>query len=266
VDEPNRFVHVALVKKGVTIGTTLTTIVSNILAAELAGNAYIVRNCNGTMTDAAYQEGRGAGKQSTRVLSAKHTVEFIDFNFVPNIERFWNLFKKQATNYQMVLFTSNYAWIVPSEVYLSAMPKVPITDNIETFIEGHVTVTWSYPDLPVAYNVGGTTVDTLQECQELFDAPTTLINASGSDLVIDGLTGEVGEGETVNAYIDTNTAALATAVIVDGAAPAGITIGVSGENITITGTPSETGTFEFTIKGSNATGVSQIVTVTITVI
>jgi hypothetical protein len=66
--EPNRIVHVAFVKKGTTISLASdTAFKSDILAAELAGNATIIRSVTGQKAAPSVKTAPGAGFKAQRL-------------------------------------------------------------------------------------------------------------------------------------------------------------------------------------------------------
>jgi hypothetical protein len=259
VDEPNKIVHIAFVKRGTTISTaTLTSAITAIKAAELACNAYVVRNVSGIYDGGTAQKGKGAGKQVSKTLSKKHTITYTDFNMVNNIS-FYNDFEDQAKNFDLYYFTSNLVWVATNS-FVSLEAKTPITDNIETFIEGTVIVEWSNRNTPLPY---ASTVDNIADCQLLFDGTSMVFsNVSGSAATIVGSEVSVHSGSPLSIKVDTGIS-LDTAVVYSGTLPAGYTIDTSTTFITIAGTSVSTGIYELVVRGENACGISGAVEVTI---
>lgn len=260
-EEANRIIHVAFVKKGTTINTSTAALLSStLLAAELACNAFIIRNVNGTKDAPSIQEGKGAGKQTTRILGKQHTINFTDFNYVSNIS-FWNAFERSAIGYDMYYFTDSKAWKVTG-AQISVAASDPITDDNSTFIEGTVMAKWTQKGNPLAYDA---TTDDFESCQELFDGTSlTWVNRSGGDSVISGSTITQDEDSLINVAADTD-ANISSVEIEEGVFPTGVSVSYSGQGIVISGTPTETGTFEVTIRASNACGIAGLTTVTIIV-
>lgn len=247
--ERNKIVHVAFVKKGTTINkTTPALLMSSLLAAELACNAYIVRNVSGEYDGGTPTEGTGPGKQISRPLGSAHQATFTDFNYVSNVE-FWNTFRFVAQNYEMYFFTDTLAWYVNKPV--SASAKGTITNDYQTFIEALVTVKWSNVANPIPYK---SDVDQLENCQTLFTFGT-FVNESNSLASISGANLSIDSGDTINTY--TNTAiTLSSVEVKEGSLPSGITVSVSGTKIYIQGHSTALGTYPVTIRASNACGVS----------
>lgn len=256
IDEPNKIVHVAFVKNGVTINnTTPSLLMSTLLAAELACNAYIIRGVSGAKAEPSYSEGKGRGKGLKTILAASHTVTIIDFDYINNAN-FWNKFKKYSQSYYMIYFTSNYAWIANKP--MSVKPGDPITDDLNTFIEASIVVEWSSIDNPLPYPAN---VDDLEDCQSLFDFSTLLgfQNTSGSEADITndptGDTINIDSNDIIAAALDTGVSSLSTVEVNSGSLPTGVTLAVSGDNILISGTPTVAGTYNIVVRGCNSCSI-----------
>lgn len=253
-DERNKVVHVAFVKRGTSISTS--SLSTNLLSAEMSGNAYIIRNVSGSYDGGAATFGKGLGKQVQRLLAKKHTLTFIDFTYIDNVG-FWNAIQKQAANYDLYFFTDTLGW-VQTNAYLSIEAKGTITDDNQTFIEAAITVTWSYVDNPLNYSAD---VDSLSACQQLFDGTAvSFANLSGSTgTIIQSSTDEIDLTRTVsslNARLQTGYN-LSSVSVFSGTLPTGLTLSYSGPYITLTGTTtSVAGTYTVVIKAANSVGVA----------
>lgn len=255
-DERNKVVHVALVKRGTTIG--LTTSAQDILTAELAGTAYVIRNVSGAYDGGKGTYGKGLGKAIKRLLAKTHVLTFIDFSYVANAA-YWAAMEGQAQNYDLYFFTDTQVW-VQTNAYLSIEAIGKITDDNTTFIEADITATWSFTSNPLNYPAS---VDLLAICQQLFNGSAiSFTNSSGSTASIISGSGLIPDeidmvhGSTViNAKLNAGVA-IASASVVDGVLPAGIALSYSGNYLVLTGTATTAGTYYVTVVGSNATGVS----------
>jgi hypothetical protein len=230
-EEPNRIIHIAFVKKGTTINTALA-LEPQLLQAEKACNAVIFRNTNATYDGGASSTGKGAGKQPTRILSKLHTIVATDFDITGQVE-FWNDFQESSIGYFPVYFTSNKGWVVDSGVSLTVDAKTPITDDINTFIEGNITITWSYKKTAIPFNA---TPDLLELCQALFEREDLLDweNIGGSTATFNGDIITVTQSVAFDVALDTGEdlySATTTATL-----PVGVTLGVLGQSITLSGT------------------------------
>ncbi len=249
VQESNKIVHVAFVKKGTSIDrSTPALYMSTLLAAELACNAYIRRNVSGEYDGGSFTKGTGPGKAISRPLGGTHVVTLIDFNYVGN-EVFWNDFKRAASNYEMHYFTDTRGWYVNKPI--SVNPKPAVTADNQTLIEAQIVVEWSSLDNPVSVLAD---VDDLENCQSLFTFGT-FVNESNSEATITGATLTLDSGDTINAYTNTGVT-LSDAAIKEGDLPSGISISVSGTKVCIQGSSVATGSYPVTIRASNACGVS----------
>jgi hypothetical protein len=253
-DERNKVVHVAFVKRGTSISTL--SIAADILTAELAGNAYVIRNVSGSYDGGAATYGKGLGKQVQRKLAKKHVLTFIDFSYVANAQ-YWADMEDQAANYDLYFFTDTQGWI-QTNAYLSIEAKGTITDDNQTFIEGMLTVTWSYTSNPLNYSAS---VDDLATCQQLFNGDSvSFFNVSGSTgTIISGQVDEIDLTRTVsslNARLQTGVN-LTSVSVIDGTLPTGLTLSYTGPYITLSGTTSSVaGTYIVTIKAANSVGVA----------
>lgn len=262
-DEPNRIVHLALVKNGSVVVETGVGIVNSLLALEKTCEAVIIRNVNGTMAEAAYQSGKGAGKQISRILSGTHSISITDFDMVNNIE-FWNGMISSAKNYTMYFFTSTMAWVVKKPLTIS--PSVPITDALDTFIEGMVKIDWSQKGLPTTLVAGEINVDKLDECKELFESELT--NEVGSDATIsaDGYGISVLNADTVDCSLTSDVPIDGITII--GVVPTGLTVTVSQDKlkVRIVGVPTVSAISSIDIIASNACGMSAEFTISFEVV
>lgn len=261
-DEPNRIIHVAFVKKGTAINTASLT--TSLKQAELACNAFIVRNVNGTYDGGTAQQGKGQGRQPQRMLSKRHIATITDFAYIDNYE-FWKNLEVGATGYDLYFFTENKGWVITG-VSLTIEAKMPITDNNETFIESAISIQWSKRENPKPYDA--TTTD-LDECQDLFLQASLegFENISGSTVSITGsLLNQLGvdQNATFKVSIDTGET-LSTAVLSSGTLPTGLTLSVEGTLVKIIGAATQIGTFDITIKASTSCGISGFIEATITV-
>lgn len=252
-DELNKIVHVALVKRGTTITTTTAALfTSTLLAAELACNAFVIRNVSGTKAAPTAKEGKGPGKLIKRILAKEHSIEFIDFDYVNNVS-FWNDFEINSVNYALYYFTDTYGWVA-STTFISTNAKDPISDDNTTFIEGTIGITWTQKGNPLPYKAN---VDGLATCQNLFTYTSPFINQSSSAATIVGDTITIAHSATLSARYNTSVSALSdVSIISDDQLPTGITLSVSTTYIVLSGSTTETGTYNLTIKAENACGVS----------
>lgn len=263
-DELNKIVHVAFVRKGTSIDTSTPSLfISTLKAAELACNAFIIRNVSGSKPKPTSKEGKGAGKQIKRILAKEHSIDVTDFNYLKNVD-FWNDLEQSAINYNMYYFTDTYGWEVKNtQLSVNAMDE--ITYDNTTFIEGSFVVSWTQKGNPKPYKAN---VDDLQDCQALFDGESLVegwINQSSSTATIIGDEISVDKDSIIAVAIDSG-ADLDSAIVEDGSLPTGVVLSVEGQNIKLTGTPTVAGVYALILRASNPCGVSGEVSVTITVV
>lgn len=263
-EKSNRVIHVAFIKRGTTIAKNASTIISEILAAELACNAYLIRNVNGEYDGGTFSDRPGRGKQDTGNGPGVHNVTYTDSNSLTNRD-FYNGMKNVGSNYYMIFFTPEVAHF--AEAPLRVMPKGAITRDINTYQEGEMMVRWTYKDLPAV--VLGVDDDGLEACPELFTFDADyLYNQSGADAtVISGDEITITSGDDIDVrydtYVDIESVSLDDS---SDALPDGLELSSSGNAIIISGTTTETGTYTIQIVGQNACGVSGVVPVTLIVV
>lgn len=253
--ELNRIIHIAYVKKGTSIDLTDPSITeSNLLAAELACNAIIRRNVNGTYDGGAVQVGKGHGKEPEHVVGMGHTIAYIDFNVPKSQITFYNSLKKNARQFDLYFFTQTKVWVV-TQTSLSVAPKLPITDDNKTSIEALIDVKWNLPDLPLPYDID---TDAFDSCQELnlTASPTTYVFATGTYSI---------PVTTAGGSIDFNSTATGTLVFAkkSGTLPTGTTLNAATG--LLSGTPSAIGTYNFIITVTNACNLVGTLAVTVVV-
>ena len=259
-EEPNRIIHIAFVKKGTTINTALA-LEPQLLQAEKACNAVIFRNTNATYDGGASSTGKGAGKQPTRILSKLHTIVATDFDITGQVE-FWNDFQESSIGYFPIYFTSNNGWVVASTVSLTVDAKTPITDDINTFIEGNITITWSYKNTAIPF---ASTPDLLELCQALFERADLLDweVISGTGVAV----GDVITAQATEAFsLSLDTGEDLFSVSTTATLPVGVTLSVSGQLIIISGTTATvTAGLAVPIIAENACGMQGEVNITLIV-
>lgn len=253
--ELNRIIHIAFVKKGTSINLTVAaTTETDLLAAELACNAIIIRNINGTYDGGAVQVGKGHGKEPEHVVGMGHTVVYTDFNMSKAQIAFYNTLKKNARQFDAYFLTQTKVWAV-QQTSLSVAPKLPITDDNKTSIEGEITVKWNLPDLPLPYDID---TDAFDACQELnlTISPTTYVLATGTYSIANN---------TAGGTLDFNSTASGTLLfaVLSGTLPTGTAL--SASTGVLSGTPTAAGTYNFVITVTNECNLVGTLAVTVVV-
>lgn len=246
--EPNRIVHAAFVRKGTVISMlSATSYKTDILAAELAGNAYIIRNVNGTKAAPSIKEGKGAGLQVKRIVGKEHSITAVDIQYINNVQ-FWNDFENNAQNFDLYYWTTNYVWkTVPTA--LSVAMSDPITDDITTEIEASFTVTWSQKGNPLNYLSGA--VDFVQS-QQLVFASLTIGAGINESTIAGAVLTLAGVSDDVSILINFTPAAATYTLAGGSVLPAGLTLSTAG---VLSGIISANGTYRFSVIGTNAFGI-----------
>lgn len=246
--EPNRIVHGGFVRKGTTISmANPLSFKTDILAAELAGNAYIIRNVNGTKAAPSIKEGKGAGLQVKRIVGKEHSITAVDIQYINNVQ-FWNDFENNASNFDLYYWTTNYVWkTVPTA--LSVAMSDPITDDITTEIEASFTVTWSQKGNPLNYLSAA--VDFVQSQQLVFASLTIGAGINESTIAGSVLT-LAGVNDDVSILVNFTPAATTYTLAGGSVLPAGITLSTAG---VLAGNNTTNGTYRFSVIGTNAFGI-----------
>lgn len=247
--EPNRIVHVAFVKKGTAIDmTTATTFKTDILAAELAGNATIIRSVTGQKAEPSIKTAAGAGLQSTKTVGKEHTISAIDPQYVDNVA-FWNGIENTAANYDLFYWTTNKVW-VPVTKAISITVSDPITDDITTEMAAKFTVTWSQKTNPLPYDSNAADFvegPTLTFTSIIAGPGTNEATFSGSTINLSGT------NDDLSAQVNFTPTATSYELDDDSTLPTGISLSSSG---VISGniTSLSNGTYKFTVLAYSATG------------
>lgn len=246
--EANRIVHAAFVRKGTTISiASAAALKTDILAAELAGNAYIIRNVNGTKAAPSIKEGKGAGLQVKRIVGKEHSITAVDIQYINNVQ-FWNDFENNASNFDLYYWTTNLVWkTVPTA--LSVAVSDPITDDITTEIEASFTVTWSQKGNPLNYLSAA--VDFVQS-QQLAFANLTVGAGVNESTIAGAVLTLAGVADDVSILINFTPAATTYTLAGGSVLPTGLTLSTAG---VLAGNNSTNGTYRFSVIGTNAFGI-----------
>jgi hypothetical protein len=257
--EPNRIVHVAFVKKGTTISlASETTFKTDLLAAEVAGNATIIRSVTGQKAAPSVKTAPGAGLQSTKTVGKEHSITAIDPQYVDNVA-FWNGIESNGSLYDLYYWTTNKVW-VPSTKGLSITVGDPITDDITTEIAATFTVTWSQKTNPLPYD---------SQAEDFVEGPTlafTTIAAGATgtnEATFSGSTISLtGSFDDVSAQINFSPTATTYELDDDSTLPSGITLSSTG---LLSGAITTSGTYKFTVLAYAANGFQGIQEITLIV-
>jgi len=258
--EPNKIIHFAFLRNGTVLDTsTPEKVAESLLAAELACRAIVIRNVSGMYDGGEAQMGPGQGRQAEKLLGYNHGLDFTDYVAIENIG-FYDDLAKNMSRYYFVFFTANYAW--PVRTTATLIPKPAVTDDNSTQIQIGVRVTWRDPKHPLPYRADTFPLDC---CQSLFDVEDAeFLNVSGSTAAIFGLevdvtqTGGVGSPIAVELNTPVGVKIDSATVTSEVKLPTGLVLALkpNGAGIRISGTPTEAGRKEVTIRLQNACGVA----------
>lgn len=254
-EELSKIVHVAFVLSSELAGidkTSPNALITDILDLERTCKAYVIRNTSGTYDGGAYTEGKGPGKQTSRITGGTHTISITDFDYTNNVE-FWNKFKYISGNYNAIYFTDTYAWIINRPLTIIPTPSL-VEDSTATIGENAIVqIKWQSKDNPVNYKAN---VDALAQCLQLFDySLLSWTQGSGSMAIIDGDTITAAQSAGIRVILNTSVD-LAGVEVVSGSIPAGLSISASGQIVEIIGAGTVLGTSDLTLRVYNSCGVA----------
>jgi hypothetical protein len=256
--EPNRLVHVAFVKKGTSIDmTSASTFKTDILAAEVAGNATIVRSITGQKAEPSVKTAPGAGLQSIKTVGKEHTITAIDPQYVDNVA-FWNGIENNGSLYDLFYWTTNKVW-KPSTKGLSITVADPITDDITTEMAGKFTVTWSQKTNPLPYNSAAEDFvegPTLSFTSIVAGPGTNEATFAGAVITLSGVS------DDLSAQITFSPSASTYELDDDSTLPTGITLSEDG---ILSGAITANGTYKFTVLAYATNGFQGVQEITLIV-
>lgn len=119
------------------------------------GLIHIIPATKGTFDGGAEVETPGYGDQVTRLTGYNFTLTYQDPNFKKNCN-FYNIIKN-SRQYTVAFRTSTQILMVNATVQI--IPKVPITDDVNSEVVWEVVVKWSDNDVPCPYDAPPTIFD-----------------------------------------------------------------------------------------------------------
>lgn len=244
--EYSGFYHWALVYRDATIANRQAPTPSELLAAELAGKAVIIRHTFGSLPRPSETSGRETGNRTAPVISRTHTATLSEPQFVGN-EDFWN---KTARRSNLDLYIITEKRIIPVvNQALTINPGIDYVEGIGTQENwGSIVISWKSIDLPVTM---------VFDRAELDEYPTlafgSVVENVAGDATITGSTVTTPTGSPIDLSV---TITGANNYSISGTLPAGLTGTSAATGYKITGTPTAAGTTKFVVTGANAFGIS----------
>ena len=217
----------------------------------LDGDAYLVFNTSGDKPKPDTATTTGRGMQNTKTLAKTHTLNYMDMQGVTfgNVE-FYNNFLSTSQLYDFYYFTPGRIWDA-SGSYVTVIGDPVITNELNTYQQAEVVVTWISKVNPLPYNF---LTDTFLE---------------GLYFIIEGPSGGVPTTsfEVTTSPTDTNWTAvlnyenpLVEGTLVwtlqDGSSvvPSGLSLDPENGDLLFSGTSSENGTYNLVAVVSNEAG------------
>lgn len=156
----------SFVEKGTVIRTDTADIFkADILAAEKAGKAYVLRKTNGSYDGGTEVTGPGRGRNSESTTGIRHTAQIQDWDYVMNTQcdnNFWDDMRKTADQYDFYFVTDTRGWKVTGTT-IKIFPQGGIENDVNTFVTGNITISWD--KLEVVCNFPALHSD-FEECPE----------------------------------------------------------------------------------------------------
>jgi hypothetical protein len=235
--------------------------VAELLAAELAGKAVIIRDTFGSLPRPSETTGREIGGRPAPVISRTHTATLTEPQFVGN-EDFWNKTARRS-NKDLYIFTEKRVIPVVNQA-LTINPGIDYVEGIGTQENwGSIVISWKNIDLPVTQPFPVEDRSALA-VYPVLDFGSITENVPG-DATITGssITTPTGSAIDLSAVVTG-----ATEYTLSGTLPTGLTGTSTPTGYRITGTPTAAGTTKVSVTGANAYGISggQEITITVTAV
>lgn len=253
----NRFTQAALVRNGTVIDyTTPETALSSLLAAELAGNAFILREISGQSDGGAPQKQKGYGTKPETTSGKLYTYTLEEQMIVDNYD-FWNPVEANPDDWYLLTFNKDYGVEIPYS--LDVEVQDPVTEDINQRRVFTAVVKFTAPvgkmPKPFRFNTSA-----LKTPQALFDYQTVnfTADATGNTAVIvaDTITVEATTG-TVSATLNAGAGvAVDMAKVIAGTLPAGIALQRLNNGAKLTGSATVAGTYSIVVEFMNRFGVT----------
>jgi hypothetical protein len=245
-----------LVDRDATIADRQNPAVAELLAAELAGKAIIIRNTFGSLPRPSETTGREIGGKPAPVISRTFTATLTEPQFVGN-EDFWN--KTSArTNKDLYIVTESRVLPVVNQA-LTINHGIDYVEGFGTQENwGSIVISWKSQYVPVSKPFDRLGLEVWPEL-----AFGSIAENVAGDATITGATVTTPTGSAIDLSVVITDADTYT---MSGTLPTGLTGVSTAGGYKITGTPTVAGTTKFTVTGANAFGISggQEVTFTVT--
>jgi hypothetical protein len=152
----NKIIAVAYVKKSAAITPLQKSNPQDwqdaFMQAYLDGDAYLVFNTSGDKPKPDTATTTGRGMQNTKTLAKTHTLNYMDMQGVvlSNVE-FYNNFLSTSQLYDFYYFTPDRIWDA-SGAYVTVIGDPVITNELNTYMQAEVVVTWISKVNPLPYS------------------------------------------------------------------------------------------------------------------
>lgn len=152
----NKIIAVAYVKKSSAL-TPLdkanpTDWMDALMQKYYDGDAYLVFNVSGDKPKPETATTSGRGMQTTKTLAKTHTLNYMDMQGAVQSNTIWyNDIQAAGQNYDFYYFTPGRIWDA-SGFYVTVVGDTVITNEINTYMQTEVVVTWTSKVNPLPYD------------------------------------------------------------------------------------------------------------------
>jgi len=151
----NKIIAVAYVKKSADLDPALkddpAAWMDVFMQLYLDGDAYLTFNTSGEKPRPDTATTSGRGMQNTKTLAKTHTVNYMDMQGVTLTNVAWYCdMLSSAQQYDFYYFTPNRIWDA-SGSYVTVIGDPVITNELNTYMQAEVTVTWVSKCNPLPY-------------------------------------------------------------------------------------------------------------------
>lgn len=248
-DNPSRILHLAFALKSYALDKTdADTLYESFLAGELTGEVKIIRSITGEKPRPETQELAGFGRNSIKVGSSTHTINFMDQHAVQNID-FYNAFKFESGKYDLYFFTDGLCWDASAQLITFYGDPV-FTNGPTDLIQGEATIKWTAKTSPSPFPEAFPTTDLEEGLYYIISSATY---PSGQITMLDNATVTTSLTAALSQYVANSCDLVWSIVQGSDTTLATVSIDSSTGELSIEGNE-DPGTFTLTVQVENDCG------------